>query len=66
MRQVRRIDLLWEGDDIEIYERLKQRAISVEKELLEFVKEIIERESNVVATANSVLVRTVQRLSARV
>ncbi|WP_257999383.1 hypothetical protein [Fischerella thermalis] len=44
MRQVRRIDLLWEGDNIEIYQRLKQRAISVEKELLEFVKQIIERE----------------------
>lgn len=44
MRQVRRIDLLWEGDNIEIYERLKQRAVSVEKELLEFVKQIIERE----------------------
>jgi hypothetical protein len=44
MRQVRRIDLLWEGNDIEIYERLKQRAVSVEKELPEFVKAIIERE----------------------
>lgn len=44
MRQVRRIDLLWEGDDIEVYERLKQRSVSVEKELPEFVKEIIERE----------------------
>ena len=46
MRQVRRIDLLWEGDDIEIYERLKQRAISIEKELPELVKEIIKREIN--------------------
>lgn len=44
MRQVRRIDLLWEGNDIEIYERLKQRALNVEKELPEFVKDIIERE----------------------
>ena len=44
MRQVRRIDLLWEGDDIEIYERLKQRAVSMEKDLPEFVKDIIERE----------------------
>jgi hypothetical protein len=44
MRQVRRIDLLWEGDDIEIYERLKQRAVSVEKELPEFVKEICQRD----------------------
>lgn len=44
MRQVRRVDLLWEGDDVEIYEALKQRAISLEKEIPEFVKEIIERE----------------------
>jgi hypothetical protein len=44
MRQVRRVDLLWEGDDVEIYEILKQRAINLEKEIPEFVKEIIERE----------------------
>ncbi len=44
MRQVRRIDLLWEGDDIEIYERLKRRAIGREKEIPEFIKDIIERE----------------------
>ena len=44
MRQVRRVDLLWEGDDVEIYERLKQKAISLEKEIPEFVKEIIKRE----------------------
>jgi hypothetical protein len=44
MRQVRRVDLLWEGNDIEIYEILKQRAIALEKEIPEFVKEIIERE----------------------
>lgn len=44
MRQVRRIDLLWEGSDVEIYERLKQEAVSLEKEIPEFVKEIIERE----------------------
>jgi hypothetical protein len=44
MRQVRRIDLLWEGDDVEIYERLKQQAISLDKEVSEFVKEIIEQE----------------------
>jgi hypothetical protein len=44
MRQVRRVDLLWEGNDIEFYEILKQRAIALEKEIPEFVKEIIERE----------------------
>lgn len=44
MRQIRRVDLLWEGDDVEIYERLKQRSISLQKEISELVKEIIERE----------------------
>lgn len=44
MRQVRRIDLMWEGEDVEIYERLKQLAVSLEKEIPEFIKEIIERE----------------------
>jgi len=44
MRQVRRVDLLWEGDDVKIYEVLKQRSISLGKEISEFVKEIIERE----------------------
>ncbi len=44
MRQVRRVDLLWEGDDVEIYEKLKLRAIDLEKKNPAFVKEIIERE----------------------
>lgn len=44
MRQVRRIDIMWEEKDVEIYERLKQQAVSLEKEIPEFIKEIIERE----------------------
>jgi len=44
MRQVRRLDLLWQGDEIDIYERLKQQAIKLDKEIPEFVKEIIEKE----------------------
>jgi hypothetical protein len=44
MRQVRRIDLMWEGEDIEIYERLRQRSISLNKEIPEFIKEIVEHE----------------------
>ncbi|WZI66390.1 MAG: hypothetical protein HEQ35_26520 [Gloeotrichia echinulata IR180] len=35
---------MWEEKDVEIYERLKQRAVSLEKEIPEFIKEIIERE----------------------
>jgi len=44
MRQVRRVDLPWLEDDVEIYERLRQRAISLEKEIPEFIKEILARE----------------------
>jgi hypothetical protein len=44
MQQVRRVDLLWTEDDVKIYEVLKQRAISLGKEIPEFVKEIIKRE----------------------
>lgn len=44
MRQLRRIDLMWEGKNIEIYEKLKQQAVRLNKEVPEFIKEIIERE----------------------
>jgi hypothetical protein len=44
MRQVRRIDLLWDGDEVSVYEALKQRAMSLDKAIPVFVKEIIERE----------------------
>jgi hypothetical protein len=37
---------LWEGDEVAVYEALKQRAMSLGKEIPEFVKEIIEREIN--------------------
>ena len=44
MRQLRRIDLVWQGDEIGIYEKLKEKARSLEKEIPLFVKEIIEKE----------------------
>ncbi|MEH2308896.1 HNH endonuclease [Nostoc sp.] len=44
MQQVRRIDLMWQGDNIESYEKLKQQAVRLNKEIPEFIKEIIERE----------------------
>lgn len=42
MRQLRRIDLVWQGDEIETYEKLKEEARSLEKEIPSFVKEILE------------------------
>lgn len=44
MRQVRRIDLLWQGEEVEIYESLKQKANLLNKEISELVKEIIKRQ----------------------
>ena len=43
MRQVRRIDIIWQGEDVEIYERLKQQAARLDKEIPEFIKEIIKQ-----------------------
>lgn len=43
-RQIRRLDLIWQGEEVSIYEKLKSEAISLEKEVPSFVKEIIERE----------------------
>ncbi|MBC1224123.1 HNH endonuclease [Nostoc sp. UCD121] len=44
MQQVRRIDLMWQGDNIESYEKLKQQTVRLNKEIPEFIKDIIERE----------------------
>ncbi|BAZ41780.1 hypothetical protein NIES4101_77480 [Calothrix sp. NIES-4101] len=43
MQQVRRIDLLWQGDEILIYERLKQQANELDQDISELVKEIIKK-----------------------
>ena len=40
MRQVRRVDLLWDGDEVVVYETLRQRAMSLDKAVPEFIKEI--------------------------
>lgn len=46
MRQIKRIDLLWEGEETEIYEQLKQKAIDTEQSIPKLVKEIIAKELN--------------------
>lgn len=43
-RQIRRLDLVWQGKEIDIYEKLKAEAHSLEKEIPSFVKEILEKE----------------------
>jgi hypothetical protein len=43
MRQIRRLDLIWEGEDVSSYDRLKEDAALCGATLPEFVKEIIRR-----------------------
>jgi len=43
MRQVRRVDIIWSGDEISIYERLKEKTLELQKELPTYIKEIVEK-----------------------
>ncbi|WP_219729945.1 hypothetical protein [Sodalinema gerasimenkoae] len=43
MQPIRRVDLLWQGDDIETYEHLKERAITMNKSLSDLVKDMIKQ-----------------------
>lgn len=44
MRQIRRIDLIWQGEEIETYEKLKAKAIALNQDMPKFVKDILKRE----------------------
>lgn len=44
MRQIRRVDLVWQGNEVDTYEKLKAEAHSIEKEIPVLVKEIIAKE----------------------
>jgi len=46
MRQIRRVDLLWQGKEVDQYERLKSDAKVSGRKIPEFVKEIIEKAIN--------------------
>ena len=41
MKQVRRLDLMWQGDDVVKYERMKSDALRLGKSLPDFVKEVL-------------------------
>jgi hypothetical protein len=43
MRQVRRIDLLWQGDEVSQYERLKKDAKAAGQQIPRFVKKLVEK-----------------------
>jgi hypothetical protein len=46
MQQVRRLDLMWHGEEIVQYEKLKAKACKTGKDIPGFVKEIIEKAIN--------------------
>ncbi len=43
MRQARRADIMWTGDEISVYDRLKKRTIELQKDIPGYIKEIIEK-----------------------
>ncbi len=43
--EIRRIDLVWQGDEVAVYEKLKAVAQDLGKEIPEFVKEVLAREA---------------------
>lgn len=43
MREVRRVDILWSGGDVAVYDKLKEKTLESQKELPEYVKRLIER-----------------------
>ena len=43
MQPVRRVDIMWTGKEVSVYDRLKKRTMELQKDLPKFVKEIIEK-----------------------
>ena len=43
MRQARRADIMWIGEEVSVYERLKKRTMELQKDIPAFIKEIIEK-----------------------
>ena len=42
MREARRADILWTGAEVESYDKLKRRTLELQKNIPDYVKEIIE------------------------
>jgi len=43
MRQARRTDIMWTGEEISVYDRLKKRTLELQKDIPGYIKEIIEK-----------------------
>jgi hypothetical protein len=43
MRPARRLDIMWTGDEVQVYDRLKKKTEKLQQEMPAYVKKIIER-----------------------
>jgi hypothetical protein len=43
MCQIRRVDIIWSGDEVNVYENLKKRTQELQKNIPDFIKEIIKK-----------------------
>ena len=43
MKQIRRVDLLWQGEEIKVYNKIKRQSKKENKEIQNIIKEIIEK-----------------------
>lgn len=43
MRQSRRVDILWSGEEVAVYDQLRRKTMELQKDIPKYVKEIIEK-----------------------
>jgi len=43
MKQVRRLDIIWQGEEVSVYEALKRQAQNESREIQEIIKELLEK-----------------------
>ncbi len=43
MRPARRLDIMWTGAEVEVYDRLKKKTEKLQQEMPAYVKKIIEK-----------------------
>lgn len=43
MRQIRRVDLIWQGEEVRQYDKLKRDAVKSGLEIPQFVKDVLAK-----------------------
>ncbi len=43
MRPIRRVDIIWTGEEVSSYEKLKEKTLELQKDIPSFIKELIEK-----------------------